>query len=77
MPKKEHNFGPLPAAFSHARQYQQLYFNGLYLSVHHGDNCVTLSGGSVCVIRNILVDDSSVLLIIEALENCNSFLNIH
>ena len=50
-----------------------LCFNGLCLSVDCGDNCVTLSSGRVCVVRNILLDGSSVLLVVEILENCGNF----
>ena len=71
--KKEHSLGPLPAEFRNARQYEQLHCSDFYLSVLSGDNCVTLSSGSVCVVRNILVHGSSVLLVVEVLENCSSF----
>ena len=73
VPKKEHSSGPLPATLPHARQYKQLYLNSLFLSVDCGDNCVTLSSGSICVVHNILLDGSSVLLVVEILESCTSF----
>jgi len=73
IPKKEHSFGPLPTAFRHARQYKQLCFNGFCLSVDCGDNCVTLSSGSICVVHNILLDGSSVLLVVEIFESCSSY----
>jgi len=63
--KKEHDTGPVPRGFSHARQYNALQTKLFYLSLSSGDNCVANEEGRPCLIRNILFSQSKFILVVE------------
>jgi len=63
--KKEHDTGPVPRGFLHARQYNALQTKVFYLSSSSGDNCVANEEGRPCLIRNILLLESNFVLVVE------------
>jgi len=73
--KKEHCIGPLPSdvCSTSVKQYAQLHYNGMVVSVSSGDNCVSLSNSKPCIIRNIITCDDKILLVVEHFQDCSSF----
>lgn len=67
--KNEHTRGPLLPSFRGARQYKQLQFDELALSIRAGDNCIMMENGAPLLVRNIVKfsDNDDVTLL------CTSF----
>jgi hypothetical protein len=71
--KIEHNLGPVLPEWRYVKQYSKTVVKGLSLSVSSGDNCVKLKDGSVCLVRNILIDSNQVMLLVDYENRYQSF----
>ena len=67
--KVEHTRGPLLPSIRGARQYKQLQFDKLRLSIRAGDNCIMMENGAPLLVKNIVKssDNDAVTLL------CTSF----
>ena len=54
--KKQHNEGPVPAGFSHFKQYKEVHFDKTLVTTAMGNSCVTMKG-EIVLVCNILFDD--------------------
>jgi hypothetical protein len=52
--KVEHTGGPLLPSIRGARQYKQLQFDKLTLSIRAGDNCIMMENGTPLLVKNIV-----------------------
>ena len=73
--KKEHCLGPVPNDLCDVpvRQYAQLHYNGMFIAVSTGDNCVSLADGKPCIVRNIFARDDKALLLVEHFLDYSNF----
>lgn len=77
VPRKEHIHGPIPRQYVHVGciQFEQISYNGFFLSVCKGDNCVKVHN-AFYFIRNILYVENvqeHVLVIEQFTRVCDFF----
>lgn len=71
-PYEEHQSGCVPTYVWSCRQYKCLRVNNLLLSIKSGDNCIVL-GDDICLLRNILVQNSETLFVYEQFDTKRDF----
>jgi len=72
----QHHAGPLPCNFANFSQYRKITFNGILLSLDNRDNCCMLHDGSICIVLNILMSNSSYYLIMKKFLSICDFYDI-
>jgi len=61
--KNEHNTGPLLAAYRNYRQYRCVHTEKFTISLSVGNNCIVVTDGSAALVRNILDDNGTIVLL--------------
>ena len=67
-----HMDGPMLQEYASFRQYKKISLMGYIFTTAVGDNCVKI-GNKIALVRNILVKDDNVKLLVEQFNNVNSF----
>jgi hypothetical protein len=75
MPKLfgEHENGPVPAHLPNLKQYKRVVMKFFSLTSSERDNCIMLSNGSVCLLRNIVQHAENILLVYEKFTELSDF----
>jgi len=72
--KTEHSNGPVLAAYRSYKQYRCLKTSDYKISLSTGNNCILTTDGSPSLIKNILTDDDSIVLICQHFATaCDAF----
>jgi len=72
-----HTKGPVPAEFfSNCMQYRSIKSDALYLSIAKRNNCCILRNLSICIITNIVAENSVHFLIIREFCKIESFYDV-
>jgi len=54
------------------KQYKRISVHNIQISVHTGNNCLTLNG-NIVLVRNILTTDTEAILVYQKFSKCSSF----
>lgn len=69
--------GPLPPnANPKCCQYRKLIFNGIFLSLDIRNNCCILHDGSIGLIVNILIDQTTYYLVVKKFQKVSLFYDV-
>lgn len=72
-----HNKGPFPPNINpNSYQYRKLIFNRILFSLDKRDNCCILHDRSICLIVNILMDQTTYYLVVKKFQKVESFYDI-
>jgi len=72
--KTEHSDGPVFAAYRTYRQYRCLKTSDYGISLSTGNNCILTTDGFPALVKNILTDDGSIVLICQHFATaCDAF----
>lgn len=57
----------------HCNEYCKIQFNGILISTHLRDNCCMLNDGSICIVKNILVENNCYRLVVTQFLQVDNF----
>ena len=68
--------GPTPDFLANCRQFQQVCHKGFVLTVFDGNNCIRLKSGNYGLVRNIVLNDSGLLLVFQKFSRITDFYSL-
>lgn len=72
-----HTEGPVPAEFSsNCMQYRSIESDALYFSIAKCNNCCMLRDSSICIVINIVIENSVHFLVIRKFSKIESFYDV-
>jgi len=70
---QEHSRWPVPEGYEDGKQYRQASINSLHVSVKRSDSCILTTDDSLCIVTNVLLSHSQLVLVARRFTKVHNF----